>query len=111
MVTLVPSVSNVATARLRDSRRFCSSGSKSRWELPSSTLPTRPTAPDLNRSCSPSVVLPAPAWPARPTLRRWGRSTLLVVIGDWFLVQQGLWIGARTGLFERPPGGPAILVP
>src|SRR5262245_53299978 len=105
MVTLVPSVSNVATARLSDSRRFCSSGSKSRCELPSSTLPTRPTAPDLNRSCSPSVVLPAPAWPARTTLRRWGRSTLLVVMSDAILVQQGCRMGARTGPFERPPEG------
>ena len=49
----------------------------------------RPTAPDLKRSCSPSVVLPAPAWPARTTLRRWGRSTLLVVMGRSILVRTG----------------------
>jgi YebC/PmpR family DNA-binding regulatory protein len=66
----VPSCSNVPTARLSDSRRFCSSGSKSRWAVPSSTLPRRGIAPALNRSCSASVVLPAPAWPARTTLRR-----------------------------------------
>ena len=100
IVTRVPSVSNVATARLSDSRRFCSSGSKSRCEVPSSTLPTRPTAPDLCRSCSPSVVLPAPAWPARTTLRRWGRSTLLVVMGRSILVAEG-----------RVEGGPAIIGP
>src|SRR4029079_15799104 len=105
MVTRVPSVSNVATARLRDSRRFCSSGSKSRWELPSSTLPTRPTAPALNRSCSPSVVLPAPAGPANTPFRRGGRSTLLLVIGDAILVQWSHGLGARTGALRRPPEG------
>jgi hypothetical protein len=30
--------------------------------------------------------LPAPAWPASTTLRRWGRSTGFVVIDSWILV-------------------------
>ena len=74
--------------------------------MPSSTLPTRPTAPALNRSCSPSVVLPAPAWPARTTLRRWGRSTLLVVMGRL----DPRSIEVVNGRVGGPGGGPAILV-
>jgi hypothetical protein len=77
----VPSFSNVPTARLSDARRFCSSGSKSRCAVPSSTRPRRGMAPARKRSCSASVVLPEPAWPARTTLRRCGRSTLFMVIG------------------------------
>ena len=68
-------------------------------------LAERGTAPDLNRSCSPSVVLPAPAWPARTTLRRWGRSTLFIVIGSTVLLR--LRGGCRRGLGAR---GPAMIV-
>ena len=100
----MPSRSNVPTARLSDSRRFCSSGSKSRWAVPSSTRPSRGMAPALNMSCSASVVLPAPTCPVSTTLRRWGRSTLFIVIGASVLV-----------LRERPgclmgEAGPAIIV-
>ena len=50
------------------------------WRIPSSTRPRREIAPASKSSRSASVVLPAPACPARTTLRRWGRSTLLVAI-------------------------------
>ena len=57
-------------------------------------VPSRGIAPALNSSCSASVVLPAPAWPARTTLRRWGRSTLFIVIGPDGPPVEGLRPGA-----------------
>ena len=53
-----------------DSLRFCSSGSKSRLAVPSSTRPGAVMAPAAWSRCSARVVLPEPAWPARTTLRR-----------------------------------------
>ena len=47
------------------------------------------SAPASKRSCSPSVVLPAPACPARTTLRRWGRSTLFIVMDGRSSVRSG----------------------
>ena len=48
--------------------------------MPSSTLPNRGIAPARNSTCSASVVLPLPAWPASTTLRMWARSWLFNVI-------------------------------
>ena len=72
--------SNVPTARLSERCCFCSSGSWSRCAVPSSTRPSRGIAPARKSTCSASVVLPAPAWPASTTLRMWARSWLFNVI-------------------------------
>lgn len=65
--------------------------------------PTEPRiAPALNKSCSASVVLPEPTWPARTTLRRWGRSTLFIVIG--LDGPPGRGVGPGDGRPERGVG-------
>ena len=68
--------------------------------MPSSTRPSRGIAPARNSSCSASVVLPAPAWPARTTLRRWGRSTLFIVIGRFLRSS----LAGGTGRWRRRSG-------
>ena len=55
--------------RHRDAALRCSSGSKSQTVVPSSTRPVRGIAPAVNSRASASVVLPAPPWPTRATLR------------------------------------------
>ncbi len=55
---LVTVVVDVATPSESDCLRFCSSGSKSRLAVPSSTLPRRVTAPVAKSRCSARVVLP-----------------------------------------------------
>ena len=56
-----------------DARSECwncfSSGSKSEAVVPFSTLPGAWIAPAFARSASASVVLPAPPWPTRATVR------------------------------------------
>jgi CDP-diacylglycerol---glycerol-3-phosphate 3-phosphatidyltransferase len=47
----------------------CSSGSKSVVVVPSSICPRRVVALEASRSASASMVLPAPPWPTRATLR------------------------------------------
>ena len=70
--------------------------------MPSSTRPRRGIAPARKSSCSPSVVLPEPAWPARTTLRRWGRSTFFMVMERSVLSAGG---GANPAAEGRPRGG------
>src|SRR5207302_8474599 len=55
--------------RLREIFRLISSGSKSAVVVPSSTRPSRVTAPTEKRSASTREVLPTPPWPTKPTLR------------------------------------------
>ena len=71
--------------------------------VPSSTRPCREMVPVRNRSASASVVLPAPAWPARTTLRRWGVSTLFVVIGA--MEPRGAGGVPAAGRRRAGPGG------
>src|SRR4051794_26582994 len=52
-----------------DMPRFTSSGSVPVTVVPSSTRPTRVVTPARCSSASTSVVLPAPLWPTRTTLR------------------------------------------
>src|SRR6266566_4364259 len=64
-----PFQSQYATEVLIDILRLISSGSKSVVVLPSSTLPSRVTAPAVNSRASTREVLPTPPWPTTPTLR------------------------------------------
>ena len=68
-LTLWPFHSKGANARDRDSPRRCSSGSWSQTVDPSSTRPSRLMAPARWSNASANVVLPAPPWPTRATLR------------------------------------------
>src|SRR5262249_26599187 len=52
------------------------SGSKSVVVLPSSTLPSRVTAPAANSKASTREVLPTPPWPTTPTLRSFAVSII-----------------------------------
>src|SRR3954453_1794347 len=60
---------NGAMPRDNDMPRFTSSGSVPVTVVPSSTRPTRVVTPARCSSASTSVVLPAPLWPTRTTLR------------------------------------------
>src|SRR3954447_4797924 len=71
MLILQPSCSIGAMATETEMFRLTSSGSKSVVVVPSSTRPWRFTAPEQKRSASARVVLPAPPWPTRATLRIW----------------------------------------
>src|SRR5947199_334019 len=64
-----PFQSQYATEVLIDILRLIPSGSKSVVVLPSSTLPSRVTAPAVNSRASTREVLPTPPWPTTPTLR------------------------------------------
>src|SRR3954447_18457032 len=61
--------SNGAMPSDSDMPRFTSSGSVPVTVVPSSTRPTRVVTPARCSSASTSVVLPAPLWPTRTTLR------------------------------------------
>src|SRR5213593_4614612 len=71
-----PFQSQYATEVLIDILRLISSGSKSVVVLPSSTLPSRVTAPAANSSASTREVLPTPPWPTTPTLRSFAVSII-----------------------------------
>src|SRR5256712_12841990 len=68
-LTRCPFQSQYATEVLIEILRLISSGSKSVVVLPSSTLPSRVTAPAVNSRASTREVLPTPPWPTTPTLR------------------------------------------
>src|SRR5215475_11566889 len=57
--------------------RLISSGSKSVVVVPSSTLPSRVTAPAANSIDSTSDVLPIPPWPTTPTFLSLAISTVI----------------------------------
>ncbi len=57
-------------AKLIDTRRFCSSGSKSITDVASSTLPNRSLFPETNNKDSQSDVLPVPPCPTIAKFRR-----------------------------------------
>ena len=68
-LTRWPFQSRYATEVLIEILRLTSSGSKSVVVLPSSTLPSRVTAPAVKSRASTREVLPTPPWPTTPTLR------------------------------------------
>src|SRR5687768_13283575 len=68
-LTLWPFHSKGVRARDREMPRRCSSGSWSLTVDPSSTRPSRLMAPARCKSASARLVLPAPPWPTRATLR------------------------------------------
>jgi hypothetical protein len=59
--------------------RLTSSGSKSKFDEPSVTLPSRSTVPETKSMASHKVVLPDPAWETTATLRT--SSVLYCFIG------------------------------
>src|SRR5262245_12168978 len=71
-----PFQSQYATEVLIEIFRLISSGSKSVVVLPSSTLPSRVTAPAANSKASTREVLPTPPWPTTPTLRSFAVSII-----------------------------------
>src|SRR5437899_2742575 len=68
-LTRWPFQSRYAIEVLIEILRLTSSGSKSVVVLPSSTRPSRVTAPAVNSRASTREVLPTPPWPTTPTLR------------------------------------------
>src|SRR5947209_17638283 len=68
-LTLTASCSNGASASEMDRCWRTSASSKSLTEVPCSTRPAREIVPVATRRASTSVVLPAPVWPTRTTLR------------------------------------------
>ena len=68
-VTWVSFQSQWATAELMEMERRCSSGSKSKIEVPWSVEPNRGVAPAVCRSASHRVVLPSWLWPTTATVR------------------------------------------
>ena len=64
-----PACSKQASEALIESERSCSSGSWSETVVPSSTVPSRLTAPASNSIASCRLVLPQPRCPTRATLR------------------------------------------
>src|SRR5215813_11584889 len=76
MLSRCPFQSQYAMEVLIEILRLISSGSKSVVVLPSSTLPSRVTAPAANSKASTREVLPTPPWPTTPTLRSFAVSII-----------------------------------
>ena len=102
-----PSNSNGARDNASEMPRFTSSGSKSVVVVPSSTRPWRLMAPAQKSRASARLVLPAPPWPTRATLRIWAGGKLFTAL---LLCGTDSLVGCATTSFRAVSTVPAATV-